>query len=87
MVLGIFLIYKGKEKQKEETKTGNFTGIVSGASIGLAGVILLLIVLVGGVILLVIYGGAKVAKSASADPDKAIDRTVRLSEAVKNVRK
>jgi hypothetical protein len=49
-------------------------------------IFLFIIVLVGIVVLFVIYGTVKVGKSVAADPDKGIDRTVRVSEAYANIR-
>lgn len=61
-------------------------GATKGGSMLIGSFLLLVIVLVGIIVLFVIYGTAKVGKSVASDPDKAIDRTVKASEAYRNVR-
>lgn len=81
-----------KEDEKDETtkeelpKVGNFANAINGISMSIGAAIMLAVVLVGTVVLLLVYGGAKASKAIAADPDKAIDRGVRASEIVRNVR-
>lgn len=70
----------------EPIKSGNFTGAINGISMSIGAAIMLVVVLVGTIVLLLVYGTAKATKAVAADPDKAIDRGVRASEIVRNIR-
>lgn len=74
------------EKKTDEPKVGNFSNAINGISMSIGAAIMLAVVLVGTVILLLVYGGAKASKAIASDPDKAIDRGVRASEIVRNIR-
>jgi len=84
-----FCIEAEKKKQAEEAEAegeSNFAGVIEGGGMFLGAILLLGIVLLGTAFALVVFGAGWTAKKVATDPDKSIDRTIRLSEAYRNIR-
>lgn len=85
-----FYIEAEKKKQIDEAEANgdsNFSGVIQGTSLFLGAILLLGIVLIGTAVALGVYGVGWTAKKVAADPDKSIDRTVRIAEAYGNTRR